>query len=130
MPLSEKYLYFLLSPLCQFAVPLGVPPRCLEAELSQLSTPLHPFTLQTPHVGAEDAAETKVLQRLLSHSWQMIKNLFESFICKHLHLKIWAIYSLINVLYRLRQVYFKERSHFKHLTSTIPTCRVTSGRVE
>ncbi|TNN69792.1 hypothetical protein EYF80_020024 [Liparis tanakae] len=37
----------------------------LEAELSQLRSPLHPFTLQTPHVGGKDAAQTKVLQALL-----------------------------------------------------------------
>lgn len=55
----------LASPLWQLTVPLRVPPGGLEAELSQLSSPLHPFALQTPHVGGEDAAQTEVLQALL-----------------------------------------------------------------
>lgn len=55
----------LASPPRQLTVPLCVPPGGLEAQLSQLRSPLHPFALQTPQVGGEDAAQTKVLQALL-----------------------------------------------------------------
>lgn len=63
--LSRVFVSPFASPLRQLTVPLCVPPGGLEAELSQLRSPLHPFTLQTPHVGGEDAAQTKVLQALL-----------------------------------------------------------------
>lgn len=53
------------TPLGQLTVPLRVPPGGLEAELPQLGSPLHPFALQTPHVGGEDAVQAKVLQALL-----------------------------------------------------------------
>lgn len=55
----------MFAPLCQLTVPLRVPPGSLKAQLPQLGAPLHPFALQTPHVGGQDAGQTKVLQTLM-----------------------------------------------------------------
>lgn len=69
--LSYAFMSPFASPLQQLTVPLCVPPGGLEAKLSQLGSPLHPFTLQTPHVGGKDAAQTKVLQALLVQTLQL-----------------------------------------------------------
>lgn len=52
------------APFRQLTVPLRVSPGGLEAQLPQLGAPLHPFALQTPHVGGQDAGKPKVLQTL------------------------------------------------------------------